>query len=89
MNMDTHTCANCGNTFVMEHDVRGCPVCVGGESMSLSDLLVGEMDYEGAPHIYDDLQTIMRMNSDGEVTIQVPGTTTEWITSTHVMEARQ
>jgi hypothetical protein len=57
--------------------------------MSLSDLLVGEMDYEGAPHVYDDLQTIMRMNSDGEVTIQTPGTTTEWITSTHVMEARQ
>ena len=88
--MNTHTCANCGNTFVIDHsDVRGCPICVGGESMSLSDLLVGEMDYEGAPHVYDDLQTIMRMNSEGEVTIQTPGTTTEWITSTHVMDAQR
>jgi hypothetical protein len=47
------------------------------------------MDYQGAPHVYDDMQTIMRINSEGEVTIQTPGTTTEWITSTVVMEVTQ
>jgi len=87
--MNTHTCANCGNTFVIDHDVRGCPICVGGGTMSLSDLVVSEMDYEGAPHVYGDLQTIMRVNSSGEVTIQTPGSVTEWITSTVVAEARQ
>jgi len=47
------------------------------------------MDYEGAPHVYGDLQTIMRVNSSGEVTIQTPGSVTEWITSTVVAEAKQ
>lgn len=88
--MNTHTCANCGNTFVMDHsDVRGCPVCVGGGTMSLSDLLVPEDPMtDDAPPKYDDLQTIMRLNSDGIVTIQTPGTTTEWISSDMVAELK-
>lgn len=89
--MNTHTCANCGNTFVAEyHGVRGCPICVGGGTMSLTDLLVDEDQMnDDAPPKYDDLQTIMRLNSEGVVTIQTPGSVTEWISSDMVAELKR
>jgi hypothetical protein len=85
--MNTHTCANCGNTFLMDHsDVRGCPVCVGGGSMSLSDLLDEGAMTDDAPPTYNDIQTVMKLNTSGIVTIQTPFTTTEWISSDTVAE---
>lgn len=78
-------CANCGHNFPVSEDLTECPKCnaAPGEFSLLEDLLVPDPEGEkqDAPPKYADLRTIAKINRQMELTIQEPGSVTEWITS--------